>query len=204
MTGTGDFWSRRKAGVQAEAEAEIVALETEAIAATQEDKTDEELLAELNLPDPDSMQPGDDFSAFMKSAVPDRLRRRALRKLWLTNPVLANVDGLVDYGEDFTDSAMVIENLQTAYQVGKGMTKHVLEMVRQDEEAAAAEEKSTALPEETADLPEELEELAEPVPATTEEPLVAAIAPEPLAASEPEEQPVELPPRRRMQFAYTD
>ena len=43
----------------------------------------------------------------------------ALRRLWKVNPVLANVDGLVEYGEDFTDSATVVENLQTTYQVGK-------------------------------------------------------------------------------------
>jgi hypothetical protein len=73
----------------------------------------------------------------MSKAVPDRLRRRALRRLWLANPALANLDGLLDYGEDFTDSATVIENMQTAYQVGKGMTEHVLEMVRQAEEEAA-------------------------------------------------------------------
>ncbi|MEM7238949.1 MAG: DUF3306 domain-containing protein, partial [Pseudomonadota bacterium] len=44
-----------------------------------------------------------------------------LRKLWLTNPVLANLDELVDYGDDFTDAATVIENLQTVYRVGHGM-----------------------------------------------------------------------------------
>jgi hypothetical protein len=75
----------------------------------------------------------------MSKAVPDRLRRRALRRLWLANPALANLDGLLDYGEDFTDSATVIENMQTAYQVGKGMTEHVLEMVRQAEEQAKEE-----------------------------------------------------------------
>ena len=40
-------------------------------------------------------------------------------------------------------SATVIENLQTAYQVGKGMTEHVLEMVRQAE-AEAAEQRAAA------------------------------------------------------------
>ena len=199
MTGSSDFWSRRKAGVQAETEAEVVAVEAEAVATAQDEKTDAEILAELDLPDPDKMQPGDDFSAFMKSAVPDRLRRRALRKLWLTNPVLANVDGLVDYGEDFTDAATVIENLQTAYQVGKGMTKHVLEMVRQEEETAASEEMT-----ETAELPEDTDDTTEAVE-TVEEPITVEIAAEPLTATnEPEEQPAELPPRRRMQFAYTD
>ena len=145
MGGT-DFWSRRKAGVETE---EKIALqikdaeETGALQAEQAEKTDEELLLELDLPNPDDMKMGDDFSAFMSKAVPDRLRRRALRRLWLANPALANLDGLLDYGEDFTDSATVVENLQTAYQVGKGMTEHVLEMVRQAE-AEAAEQRAAA------------------------------------------------------------
>jgi hypothetical protein len=135
-----DFWSRRKAGVEAEAQVAVQAQQAEeaaVLAADQAEKTDIELLEELGLPDPDNMMMGDDFSAFMSKAVPDRLRRRALRRLWLANPALANLDGLLDYGEDFTDSATVIENMQTAYQVGKGMTEHVLEMVRQAEEEAA-------------------------------------------------------------------
>ncbi len=82
---------------------------------------DDEIRAELGLPDPDTLQPGDDVSGFMARAVPDRLRRRALRKLWTSNPVLANIDGLVEYGEDYTDAATVVENLQTAYQIGKGL-----------------------------------------------------------------------------------
>jgi hypothetical protein len=124
-------WTERKRAV---AEDEAAALEAEAPespteAALRDDEhpvsrdseeTDEEVLERLGLPDPDTLEKGDDFSAFMGSAIPTRLRNRALRKLWLTNPVLANLDELVDYGEDFTDAATVIENLQTAYQVGRG------------------------------------------------------------------------------------
>jgi hypothetical protein len=161
MKGESDFWSRRRAGVAAEERAEDIRLEAETTAEVekaQEDKTDAELLEELDLPDPDTMEPGDDFSAFMRNAVPERLRRRALRKLWLSNPLLANVDGLIDYGEDFTDSAQVIENLSTTYQVGKGMLTHVLEMERQAEEAekkAAAEEIAALAEPEEAELPED-------------------------------------------------
>ena len=90
-------------------------------------KSDEEILQELGLPDPDKLTDGDDFKRFMTSAVPTRLRNRALRRLWLTNPVLANLDELVDYGEDYTDAATVVENLQTAYQVGKGWLKDKIE-----------------------------------------------------------------------------
>jgi len=119
-----DFWSRRKAAVRAEREAERSAQEAADAAgerARLEEKTDAEILEELGLPDPDTLEAGGDFSGFLSAAVPERLRRRALRRLWGLNPVLANLDGLVDYAEDYTDAATVVSNLQTVYQVGKGM-----------------------------------------------------------------------------------
>ncbi len=138
----GDLWSRRKAAVLAEEQAAQQAIEAEAAEAELaelEQQDDAEILASLDLPDPDTLKLGDDVRGFMSRAVPDRLRRRALRSLWRLNPVLANIDGLVDYGEDFTDAACVIENMQTTYQVGKGMLAHVEEMERQAAEAAAQE-----------------------------------------------------------------
>ena len=116
---TQDFWTRRKAQVAAEAQVEPE------VAPVDPELSDADILASLDLPDPDHLVAGDDIKGFMTKAVPDHLRRRALRKLWRLNPVLANVDGLVDYGQDFTDSAMVVEKLQTAYQVGKGMLAHI-------------------------------------------------------------------------------
>ena len=123
-----DFWSRRKAAVAAEQEADRAP--DEKIEDAFEGQTDSEILETLGLPDPETLGEGDDFSVFLNAAVPDRLRRIALRKLWTTNPTLANLDGLVDYGEDFTDAATVMENLSTAYQVGKGMTAHVEKLLR--------------------------------------------------------------------------
>lgn len=123
-----DRWSRRKLRKPARVEeppAEPPPESPESSAAPETGetpgKTDREILEELGLPDPDGLKPGDDFSGFMAKAVPRRLRNRALRKLWLTDPVLANLDELVDYGDDFTDAATVVENLQTAYRVGRGM-----------------------------------------------------------------------------------
>ncbi|MCZ4269801.1 DUF3306 domain-containing protein [Rhodobacteraceae bacterium R_SAG6] len=144
-----DFWSRRRAAVEAEEAQEARALkEAEAQARDAElaERSDAELLAELDLPDPDTLGPGDDFKAFLTEAVPARLKTRALRRLWVTNPVLANVDGLIDYGEDFTDAAMAVENIQTAYQVGKGMTAHVEELARQAEREAAAQDADDVAP----------------------------------------------------------
>ncbi|MEW2917098.1 DUF3306 domain-containing protein [Ruegeria sp. ANG10] len=167
MTQARDFWSRRKAAVQAEAEAEVIASEEQVIAtqhAELEEKSDAEVLAQFNLPDPDQLQAGDDVSGFMAKAVPDRLRRRALRRLWRLNPVLANVDGLVDYGEDYTDAACVIENIQTAYQVGKGMLSHIEALAAEAEEDAPETEPSVD-EDETLATEEEPEVVPAPAPA---------------------------------------
>ncbi len=198
MTEARDFWSRRKARVAEEAEAEDAVLEARALQADQAEKSDAEILADLNLPDPDDLQPGDDFSGFMAKAVPDRLRRRALRKLWLTNPVLANVDGLVDYGEDFTDAACVIENLQTAYQVGKGMTAHVEEMARQAELEATEDETADELPENEGAEDEQL--LSEETPDEAPEVELAEVElAEAVSFADDDAAPT---PRRRMQFSF--
>ncbi|MFD1157792.1 DUF3306 domain-containing protein [Roseovarius aestuarii] len=198
MTEARDFWSRRKARVAEEAEAEDAVLEARALQVEQAEKSDAEILADLNLPDPDDLQPGDDFSGFMAKAVPDRLRRRALRKLWLTNPVLANVDGLVDYGEDFTDAACVIENLQTAYQVGKGMTAHVEEMARQAELEAAEDETADELPENEGAEDEQL--LSEKTPDEAPEVELAEVElADAVLFADDDAAPT---PRRRMQFSF--
>lgn len=137
--GSGDFWSRRKAAVAAETAQDAHATEAAPTSdARDAARDDAEILAEMGLPDPDTLQAGDDFSAFMARAVPDRLRRRALRRLWLSDPTLANLDDLVDYGEDFTDAARVVENMQTAYQVGKGMLSHIDKMAAEADAGPAA------------------------------------------------------------------
>ncbi|MHA6262378.1 DUF3306 domain-containing protein [Arenibacterium sp. CAU 1754] len=203
MSRGGDFWSRRQAAVQAEEEAAVAAeadREVESQRAEMEAREDAEILAELNLPDPDDLKPGDDVSAFMAKVVPDRLRRRALRQLWRLNPVLANIDGLVDYGEDFTDSATVVENLQTTYQVGKGMLAHIQEMARQ----AEAETEDDALPEAEPEIetPHDMALAEEETPP----PAAEAETPNPERADEnPDES---LYPAtgatRRMRFAFDD
>jgi hypothetical protein len=196
MRRAGDFWTRRKAQVEAEAQAQARIAEAEAREADQADRTDAELREDLGLPDPDTMQPGDDFSAFMGRAVPERLRRRALRRLWRSNPVLANVDGLVDYGGDFTDGATVIANLQTAYQVGRGMAAHIEELARQAEADAPTPDAGAAVPD-------------EPQAATADDSAPELSAPEnagPYVWQDAElaERGDDPPPRRRMRFAFDE
>jgi len=204
LSARADFWSRRKAAVAEEARA---GAEAERLARTAEerkaleDRPDEDVLAELNLPDPDSMKQGDDFSAFMAEAVPERLRRRALRRLWRSNPLLANLDNLVDYGEDYTDAALVVENLQTAYQVGKGMLKH-LEALAEAAERAAGPESAEAENEEPA--------AGETEKAQAEEPAVVSAAVESAAdAGGPglltgPAEPVVARAKPRMRFAFAE
>lgn len=192
MSGEHDFWARRRAGVAAEAKAEQDAVEAKVLAeehAALEELSEAEMLAELDLPNPDTMVQGDDFSVFMAKAVPDQLHRRALRTLWRSNPVLANVDMLVDYGEDFTDAALAVENIQTAYQVGKGMLKHVEEMARQAEERenpTIAEEPELEDIDEDEILSAEAEETKQ----------IEDDAPEQIDALEEDETFVALAPRR--------
>lgn len=76
-----------------------------------------------SLPDIDTLGPGSDFTMFMQTGVPSELKNRALRKLWRVKPELANLDGLLDYGEDLTGSFKVVDHLKTAYEVGRGFLR---------------------------------------------------------------------------------
>ena len=195
---SGDFWSNRRAAVAAEAEAELVALreaEAEETEKALADRDDAEILEELGLPEPEALESPEDVREFLASALPQRLKTRALRRLWRLNPVLANLDGLVDYGEDFTDAATVIENLQTAYQVGKGMLAHVEAMA---EAKTKAEEDAPPEPEVDVEI-EEAEDEAPVLEVATAETHVPpeAFAPEPQEASAPALH-------RRMQFRFEE
>lgn len=57
-------------------------------------------VAPEDLPDIDSLDRDSDFAPFMRRGVPEHLQRLALRKLWTSDPVLANLDGLNDYDPD--------------------------------------------------------------------------------------------------------
>ena len=198
MTDTPSFanrWSERKRAVQAEAE-EIV--DIPAVEAPAEDeRTDEEILLEHGLKDPDDMVQGDDFSAFMKSAIPKHLRKRALRKLWTSNPVLACVDGLNDYDGDFTDAANPLTSFKSSYEVGKG---YATKLLREAEEKAALEsddspEVEASIPVDDADEEEFEQNLDQTVTNTT-------------GGSVPPEDEVQLegepvfPTRKRMHFEF--
>jgi Protein of unknown function (DUF3306) len=50
-----------------------------------------------DLPDIETLTYESDFSVFLRDGVPEFIRQQALRKLWVSNPILANLDGLNGY-----------------------------------------------------------------------------------------------------------
>jgi hypothetical protein len=212
------FWARRRAAVRAEAEAAQAATAagsaaTGAIAeaaplpeAGEDRPSDAEILAGLGLRDPETMGLGDDFAAFLRAEVPEHLRRRALRRLWRSNPLLANLDGLVDHGEDYTDAATVVPGMRTAYQVGRGFVTEVLALADRAANEATPEAAETAV-ETAAETPAGMaaeppaETLAEPRSEALAEPAPDPVPPFAAATSAPPPDPARPPRHMRFVFA---
>lgn len=74
-----------------------------------------------DLPDIDSLGHDSDFSAFMQAGVDAALRKQALRRLWRLDPAFSHLDGLVEYGEDYTGSAKAEGVVRTAWRLGRGI-----------------------------------------------------------------------------------
>jgi hypothetical protein len=125
---------------------------------------EQEVLAKYGLPDPDAIELGTDITGFLRKEIPEMLRRRALRALWRSNPVLAVLDGLNDYDEDYTDAGLATKGAKTLYKVGQGF----LDRSKRDAEKAAALEaepqhiEAVAPPAEPEVSPEVSPEPAEP------------------------------------------
>lgn len=197
-------WSRRKQAARVELPPEP-ASEPPASAEgadLSEERTDDEILAELELPHPDDLKPGDDVKGFMQAAVPARLRRMALRQLWQSDPALSIVDGLLDYSEDYTDAAMVVDNLQTAYQVGRGFWTDEDELKAAEAEAEA----EAAAGKELDEINEEPSTGAQTTSTDVNTPQDSSEIVEQTATDETDatdaEQPRVAPTHRRMVFHY--
>jgi hypothetical protein len=144
-------WARRKAearkveepapegepatGVEEQAQAAAEPADTDV---PPDEETRERWISELEKIDVDSLGYDHDFAIYMRAWVPQRLRQKALRKLWTTNPTLACLDGLNDYEEDFTDAATVVANLKSDWLPGRGYK--FLESLDEAHTAAADEE----------------------------------------------------------------
>jgi hypothetical protein len=58
-------------------------------------------IGDPNLPSIETLTAQSDYTLFLKPNVPAEMQRRALRKLWLSDPIFAYRDGL-SYDEDYT------------------------------------------------------------------------------------------------------
>lgn len=121
-------WSKRKIAVTQEQVpeggeepvAEIVGPEEEA---TQKAELEAQLEANrlaAEAVDLETLNEESDFSVFMKEGVPQILKKQAMASLWRTSPIFANVDGLVDYDDDFGSPDLVMKTFKSAYQAGRG------------------------------------------------------------------------------------
>ena len=172
-------WSARKTQIAQGLEVPEEAADDAALAADNADHqaaesdedaalSDAELLEKYELPDPAEIEEEAGLDKFFDGKTPERLRQMALRRLWRINPFFGFVDEMVEYGEDYTDAATVIEGMQTAYQAGKGYLQKVLSPEEEAAEQAklAAEEAPSAENDENAtdsdkpteDTPEETPE----------------------------------------------
>ncbi len=122
-------WAKRKQAVREAEELEEVQAEAE-VEAEADPETEEEAMALLAERDPelaeqissldlDNLAYEDDFTVFMQNKVPDIIRRKALSKLWLSHPLLANLDGLNEYDEDYTQAADAAEMVRKAFEAAR-------------------------------------------------------------------------------------
>ena len=125
-----------------------------------------------------------------------------MRILWRSNPILANVDGLCDYDDNFADPALILKKFESAYRIGKGY-------LFEDDDEESEEELETAA-EDAQDIEDETlsteaeayeqETLAETEGTHEEIPDIAAVDDAELVL---EETPIERPRvslRQRLQF----
>ncbi len=119
----GEFGNRTPADpVQAEGSADPAAA------------TDDPL---ADLPPVEELTADSDFTPFLRAEVPEDLHRQALRKLWTSDPIYANDDGLKDYADDYASLFTGEVPVKTLYRVGKGFLDTLDEVA--DEAAEAAE-----------------------------------------------------------------
>ena len=78
-------------------------------------------IAPEDLPDIETLDKESDYTPFLQAGVPDKLRRLAFRKLWLSDPIFGNLDGLNDYDEDYSAIGIVAKEIVSRYKPGQGM-----------------------------------------------------------------------------------
>lgn len=131
LRGTLSRWSRRKAEAAAavgtetagesaampEDEAAVVEQQAAAAAGAAADTPPE---GAPELPDLATLTADSDYTVFLAAGVAEETRREALRILWRSDPVLANLSGLNDYDDDYRAIGTVQQVVETVYKAGAG------------------------------------------------------------------------------------
>lgn len=134
-------WSKRKRAVeQEEVQAEKAETPAQAVPEEQlpvedeESKANREAAEAVNI---DELVYESDFSLFLRRGVPAALKKQAMRKLWTSNPILANLDGLNDYEEDFNNPAHNV--YKSAWKAGRGYLAKLVDDTKQKTLGALAD-----------------------------------------------------------------
>jgi len=206
-------WSKRKQAQLANPDtdpdeetpvAEAVEIDEAQLEADRSEAEQNRLAAEAV--DLEKVEYGFDFSIFMKRGVPDLLRKKALQKFFNSNPVLANLDGLNDYDEDYNNPLHMV--YKSSWDLKRGFLSEAEKLLQQttgrltrDEPSVvpATEELSDGEQpnEDQAHIGEEAEAEDAAVsdtdvePAAETETAVAASQPDDDADAEPEQEPVQ-------------
>jgi hypothetical protein len=98
--------------------------------------------------DLDSLDASSDLSPFFREGVPKVLKMAAMRAMWRTSPVFANLDGLNDYDQNFADPELIKKFTGTAWKIGRG---YLTDDPEPAEDAAAIADEVPDEPGETAE-----------------------------------------------------
>lgn len=168
MSNNEDFlsrWSRRKraaaeSALPSEGAQEVPPSPGAVSAASNEtgqaiEKSDKEEEFDLaSLPPIDSIVEGTDISAFLKQGVPLDLTRAALRRAWVTDPVIRDFVGLAENAWDFNDPTAMpgFGPLDQSPEEVRQMLAQVMGEVRRNTEAALSpDEPASVVPPKSSD-----------------------------------------------------
>lgn len=140
---------------------ELVAIDEEHLQAERLEAEANRLAAEAV--DLDEIEYGFDFSIFLKRGVPDLLRKKALQKFFNSNPVLANLDGLNDYDEDYNNPLHMV--YKSTWDVGRGFLTEAEKLLQQATGRLTRDEPPVEVV--SADMPEDLAEEVPELPTPT-------------------------------------
>jgi hypothetical protein len=105
------------------------------------------------LPSIEELTAESDYSVFLGDNVPEEIKRAALRKLWRSDPVFGELDGLNDYDEDYNLAGSLVGSVRSAYKAGRGYVEEAEEKLAQAESGTTGDTADDA--ESRAEAPEQ-------------------------------------------------